>query len=268
MTVTKLATIEVAKPWGRDTLPAPFTADRDERIGEIWFPAPDGQDMPLLVKYLFTSEKLSIQVHPDDDQAQDSGLPAGKEECWYILGAEPGATLGMGTTRPLSADELHAASLSGEIETLMDWHPVQPGMLFHIPPGTVHAIGPGISLIEVQQNVDVTYRLYDYGRPRELHLEAGVPVSRAEPFPTDQVQTLDWTANRIVLSTPHFELATIVDNDLSLLAEAKAPLSIIPVKGGVEVDGIVLQSGECALASTNADIVLEPGAQTFIAWPV
>lgn len=268
MTVTKLATIEVAKPWGRDTLPAPFTADRDNRIGEIWFPAPEGQDMPLLVKYLFTSEKLSIQVHPNDEQARETGLSAGKEECWYILGAEPGATLGMGTTRRLSADELRAASLSGEIETLMDWHPVKPDMLFHIPPGTVHAIGPGVSLIEVQQNVDVTYRLYDYGRPRELHLDEGVPVSQTEPFPSDQVQTLDWATNLIVLSTPHFKLACLIDNDMTVLDGANAPLSIIPVKGTVRVDGELLQSGESALASTDAEIALEADSQVFVAWPV
>lgn len=268
MTVMKLAAIEVEKPWGRDALPAPFAADRDARIGEIWFPAPEGQAMPLLVKYLFTSEKLSIQVHPNDAQARERGLPAGKEECWYILDAEPGATLGMGTKEVLSGEALREASLSGAIEDLMEWHPVAPGMLFHIPPGTVHAIGPGIALIEVQQNIDVTYRLYDYGRPRELHLDDGVAVSKPEPFPASQLSHIDWSASAVVLATPHFKLAAIAGDDLSPLSGAKGQLSVIPIEGTITVDGVAIASGECALASPNADIQTEPGTRAFIAWPV
>ncbi len=159
----KLAKHLVEKPWGRTDIPAQFGDINGRRIGEIWYEAPDGRPLPILVKWLFTSEKLSIQVHPNDDQARARGLPSGKEECWYIVDAEPGAVLGMGTTQPLNSAELRAASLSGEIEQLMDWKPVKAGDYFYIPAGTVHAIGAGITLVEVQQYADITYRLYDYG---------------------------------------------------------------------------------------------------------
>ncbi len=99
-----------------------------------------------------------------------------------MLEADPGATLGMGTLELLDGESLRAASLDGRIEQLMDWKPVTAGDFFYIPAGTVHAIGAGIVLVEVQQNVDATYRLYDYGRPRELHLDDGVAVSVAAPY--------------------------------------------------------------------------------------
>ena len=183
MTAIKLITKYVEKPWGRTQIPAIFPNPEGRKIGEIWFDGPEGERPPLLVKYIFTSEKLSIQVHPNDAEGRERGLPGGKEECWYILDAEPDATLGIGLTRALSGEELKAAALDGSIERLMDWKPVKPGDFFFIPAGTVHAIGAGITLVEVQQNVDVTYRLYDYGRPRKLHLEDGVAVSKAEPYP-------------------------------------------------------------------------------------
>ncbi|PEQ10193.1 mannose-6-phosphate isomerase, partial [Novosphingobium sp. PC22D] len=161
-----LAIRQVEKPWGRDVLPAPFSAPAGKRIGEIWFEPPP--ELPqLLVKYIFTSEALSVQVHPSDAETMAAGLGRqGKEECWLILAAEPGARLGIGFREPLDGAAMRKAALDGSIEHLMDWHSVRPGDFFHIPAGTVHAIGAGVSLIEVQQNSDITYRLYDYGRPR------------------------------------------------------------------------------------------------------
>jgi mannose-6-phosphate isomerase len=184
MSVTKLVTRRIAKPWGRCRL-APWFADTAEgadQVGEIWFEDPRGGDPDLLIKYLFTSERLSVQVHPDDAAARAAGYPRGKEEAWLVLGVEPPGEVGLGTTRPLSAEELRAAALDGSIETLMDWKQVKAGDFIYSPAGTVHAIGAGVTLIEVQQNVDVTYRLYDYGRPRELHLDAGIAVADARPF--------------------------------------------------------------------------------------
>src|SRR5690349_14104838 len=177
-----LETKTVEKPWGQDTLPPPFETPAGKRIGEIWFVPP--RDLPqLLVKYLFTSEALSVQVHPSDAQTQAAGLgKQGKEECWLVIDAEPGATLGIGFHHTLSADELRTAALDGSIEQMLVWHDVKPGDFFYIPANTVHAIGPGCSIIEIQQNSDITYRLYDYGRPRELHLEESVRVAKAEPY--------------------------------------------------------------------------------------
>ena len=105
----KLERRYVEKPWGRTALPSIFDAPENKRIGEVWFTGAD--DAPLLVKYLFTSERLSIQVHPDDDEARARGLQRGKTECWTILDAEPSATLGLGLKREGSKDELRAAAL-------------------------------------------------------------------------------------------------------------------------------------------------------------
>ena len=173
----KLTWSAVEKPWGREDLPALFPNPERRKIGEVWFEGAKGSELPLLVKYLFTSERLSIQVHPDDAQARARGLARGKQECWYILECDEGAVLGIGLTRELSLAAMRAAIADGSIEGLIDWRPVSPGDFFLIPAGTVHAIGAGMTLVEIQQNSDVTYRLYDYGRPRALHLDEGLEVS-------------------------------------------------------------------------------------------
>ena len=199
----------VEKPWGRADLPSAFGAPDGERVGEVWYETPDSAPLPLLVKWLFTSEKLSIQVHPNDAEAYARGLPSGKEECWYIVDAEPGAVLGIGMIRPLDRDELRAASLSGEIEQLMDWKPVKAGDYFYIPAGTVHAIGAGITLVEVQQYADITYRLYDYGRPRELHLDDGVAVSKAVLYADPRAGQV--AGNAQLVDGPFFQLWLVSD---------------------------------------------------------
>ena len=123
----------VEKPWGRTELPAMFGTTGGRRIGEVWFTG-GGEDLPLLTKYIFTSERLSIQVHPDDEQASARGLAQGKSECWAILEAEPGAMLGLGLKRAVSKDELRAAALDGSIEQLMDWRPVSAGDFVFVRP--------------------------------------------------------------------------------------------------------------------------------------
>lgn len=265
MSAILLETDLVEKPWGLTNLPAPFAdVGKGRRIGEIWYPAPPGMAMPILVKYLFTSDKLSIQVHPDDAQAHERGLSSGKEECWYILEAEPGAVIGMGTKRALSAQELREASLSGEIENLMEWHPVKAGTLFHITPGTVHAIGAGITLIEVQQNIDLTYRLYDYGRPRELHLDDGAIVSDARPFPPSQISHVDHLKSALLLTTKHFSLAHVVAGDIAPVADVIGQISVIPLTGSIQIDGKSIKAGECCLADNMNDIKFDGSA--LVAW--
>jgi mannose-6-phosphate isomerase len=181
MTATRLRAVPVERVWGRRDIPAGFPKLGDDvPVGEIWFETPP--EAPLLVKYLFTAERLSIQVHPDDAAARARGFPRGKDEAWYVLDAEPDARIGLGLTHPVSRDALRAAALDGSIEQLLDWRPVRPGELLYSPAGTIHAIGGGISLIEIQQNLDLTYRLYDYGRPRELHLDDGIAVADPGPW--------------------------------------------------------------------------------------
>ena len=150
--------------------PAPEAADRRDLVRAA------GGDA-LLVKYLFTAERLSIQVHPDD--AAPRAGPSARQGRGLVraLDAEPGATIGLGLREPVSREALRAAALDGSIEQLLDWRPVDAGDFFYSPAGTIHAIGGGISLIEIQQNLDLTYRLYDYGRPRELHLDEAMAVA-------------------------------------------------------------------------------------------
>jgi len=159
-----------AKVWGQTRL-APWFPDPEQPIGEVWYLT--DRELPLLVKMIFTSERLSVQVHPADGE----GVPRGKTEMWYILEAEPGAAIALGWRGPITREQLLESTRTGEIEQLLNWIPVAPGQTYFTPAHTVHAIGAGVVLFEIQQNCDVTYRLWDYGRPREVHVEKGVPIS-------------------------------------------------------------------------------------------
>jgi mannose-6-phosphate isomerase len=180
-------------PWYEDTGTA-------ELVGEAWLTGPQctvetgplagktlaavgeelGGEFPLLVKLLFPAEKLSVQVHPDDAQAKAMGETRGKTECWYVLEAEPGASVALGLKDGALVESIQAAVADGTMEALMEWVPVSVGDMLFVDAGTVHAIGPGVVLLETQQTSDVTYRLYDYGRPRELHLEKGLQVIKTK----------------------------------------------------------------------------------------
>lgn len=245
----------VERPWGRTALPAPFAAPAGQRIGEVWFEPPALLD-DLLVKYIFTSEALSVQVHPDDAQA-----PAGhrgKDECWLVLTAEPGARLGIGFDQVLSADAMRAAALDGSIERLLTWHRVQSGDFFYIPAGTVHAIGAGIGLIEVQQNSDITYRLYDYGRPRELHLDAGIAVARGEPYPPALHRRIAAQHAVTLVDGPKFRLDRLDGPpDAAVLARYGGPVLVIPVDGAARIGGELIAAGEAGLADALGNVVIE-----------
>ena len=232
----KLQRRYVEKPWGRTQLPPMFDAPPGKRIGEVWFEG--DQDLPLLAKYIFTSERLSIQVHPDDKEARSRGLPQGKSECWTILEAEPGATLGLGLRRDADRNELRAAALDGSIEQLIDWRPVSAGDFVFVPSGTIHAIGAGISLLEFQQNADVTYRLYDYGRPRELHLDDGLEVARASPFP-DKLVHLARGTRRTLVDGPHFTLVLSSEDALK-----DRQRWVMPLEGQYAGDCFLVGPGE------------------------
>jgi mannose-6-phosphate isomerase len=158
------------KVWGRQRL-MPWFADAAQPVGECWFLA--DRELPLLVKLIFTAERLSVQVHPDD--GEDG--PRGKTEMWHILEAEPGATIALGFREPITRERLLETTRSGEVEALLNWIEVTAGDTYFTPAHTVHAIGAGIVLCEIQQNSDVTYRLWDYGRPRPIHVEQAAPIA-------------------------------------------------------------------------------------------
>jgi mannose-6-phosphate isomerase len=193
--------------WGVDALPAWYQRpETTGPIGEVWLTAETclatdgphpGQSLadltrlhpqafgaghdaqfPLLIKVLLPREKLSVQVHPNDAEAQLLGQPRGKTECWYILSAEPGAAVAVGFKEPLTPGHIRAAIENNTLESKLRYLPVRTGDMVFVDAGTVHAIGPGMIVLETQQYSDVTYRLYDYGRPRELHVDAGLAVSK------------------------------------------------------------------------------------------
>jgi mannose-6-phosphate isomerase len=172
------------KPWGSlDLRPWSQASTSDGPIGELWFerPGPAAPNTALLLKLLLTTEPLSIQVHPDDAFARSIGLANGKTEAWYILSAIPGAKVAVGLNYPRSAAELRTAITDGLIANIVHWHPVHQGDFIFIPAGTIHAIGAGIVLAEIQQHSDATFRLFDYGRQRELHIESAIAVATAGP---------------------------------------------------------------------------------------
>lgn len=150
-----------------------------------------GGDYPLLVKVIQANESLSIQVHPDDEFAVklEGEGNRGKTECWYILWAEPGAKLVYGIKEGYSNEVLAKAIVEKNLEQYLQMVEVKAGDFVFIPAGTVHAIGGGLRLMEVQQSCDLTYRLYDWGRDREVHIEKGLAVIKQEemmkiaPFP-------------------------------------------------------------------------------------
>ena len=139
--------------------------------------------------------------------------------------------------RPLDVEALRAAANSGEIEKLIQWHAVEAGMFFHIPAGTIHAIGGGISLVEIQQNSDITYRLYDYGRPRELNVADGATISTCARPMAAELGGVDPAISALLLESGHLRIAHVVANDLSLRTADIGPMTIVPLAGTVEVFG-------------------------------
>ncbi len=263
--IRKLPRRFVEKVWGVDRLPPPFPHPSDDRIGEVWFDPPE--ELPqLLVKYIFSSERLSVQAHPDDDQAEAMGYgSAGKSECWVILDAEPGATIAVGFHREITRGALREAALDGSIVEHLVWHEVQAGDAFYIPAGTVHAIGGGVSLIEVQQNSDVTFRLFDYGRPRELHLDEGIQIADVEPYPEALRRALSEESGLLV-DGPHFRLYHVTGAKLPDGLD-EGPTLVIPCSGGVLLDEESLQCGECALVSDPTEVALGGTGIALIAQP-
>jgi len=239
MAVVRLRASLREKVWGRRKL-SPWFPDAAEPVGEAWFLA-DGEELPLLVKLLFTSDRLSVQVHPDD--GEDG--PRGKTEMWHILEAAPDATIALGFRERISRERLGEAVRTGEVEELLNWVPVRAGQTFFTPAHTVHAIGAGIVLCEIQQNSDVTYRLWDYGRPRELHVEQALRVSDLG------VHGGAVTARETAPGVEELVRCRFFETDLMTLAAGESrPVEErtchlwICLEGGGEVDGQECVAGE------------------------
>ncbi len=249
--------------WGKTAL-APWYPDSETRIGEAWFLAP--RDLPLLVKWIFTSERLSVQVHPDD--GEDGAR--GKTEMWHILSADPGATIAMGFREPITRERLWEATRTGEVEHLLHWVPVKAGETYFVPAHTVHAIGAGIVLCEIQQNSDVTYRLWDYGRPRELHVQKAVPIAGLGVHPGASLPVTVGEGRLELVRCPHFvtELVGLRAGDSFVPATEKSQLWIC-LEGAGAIGGARYQRGEVWLlpdSGEQAAIAPECGSRFLRTW--
>jgi mannose-6-phosphate isomerase len=260
--------------WGRTDL-APYFEETPANgpIGEVWFTSDENMTsggrnladllkvypgilgtaadsrypgrVPLLVKLLFTTERLSVQVHPDDEYAERHHQSLGKTEAWYVLDSQPPGELAVGFRQALTSQQLKSAAQSGEIENLLDWRKVQPGDVVFTPAGTVHAIGAGLTICEIQENSDITYRLYDYGRPRELHLEHGVHVSHLGPhvFSARPVALADWRTE--LLECPYFRIERLrPKGSMRFSGNSSYYMLLICTAGQGSIDGLPFAAGQ------------------------
>ena len=268
MTVTRLITRRVEKVWGRHELWPGFPdADREaEPVGEIWFEDPRGGDPDLLVKYLFTAEKLSIQVHPDDAMAQSMGLPRGKDEAWVVLAGDPNASIGIGLREVLTPDQLRAAALDGTIEQRVDWRTVTPGDVYYSRAGTIHAIGAGVTLVEIQQNADTTFRLYDYGRPRELHLEESIAAADPVPYVAPHVARDLGPGRRLLADGPAFVLERWTGARRVDVPDTGGGVWLVPLAGTGRADDEALSAGGTWLVEGRVRLDLDFDSDLLLAY--
>jgi mannose-6-phosphate isomerase len=218
------------KVWGSRRL-SPWFKSSGKQIGEVWMTAYP-QPAPVLAKFLFTSEKLSIQVHPPDDFARVHEGTLGKDEMWYILRAQPGAAIAYGLREKISREELRAVALSGEIESILNWMPVKRGDIVYIPAGTIHAVGKGIALCEIQEVSDITYRLYDYGRPRELHVDKAIQVCSLDVHPNKIVPIGLGKEFLRMVACEHFVADLLaLEGPCSLATDPAKPFMLIVLEG-------------------------------------
>jgi mannose-6-phosphate isomerase len=233
-----------------------------ELVGEA---ARDARRFPLLLKFLFPHEKLSVQVHPDDAQAARVGQPWGKTECWYVVHAKPGAQIALGLKPGVTAEQLEEAIHQRHAEDLLNWINVYAGDMIYVAGGTVHTLGPGSVIVETQQQSDTTYRLYDYGRPRELHLKDGLAAVKEKagsgkvvrPAPT-QIGSGQNRHGPLVVA-PYFVVDMFeVKEPLKLATCDDSGRSSVQILVAVEGCGAVEAPGMEPVALAKGDAVVVP----------
>lgn len=287
------------RPWGTPDLSPVYPNHRfDEKIGEAWLTGGDGtvanghlkgkslaalttmygrelvgeaatdaSRFPLLAKFLFPHEKLSVQVHPDDDAAHRAGEPCGKNECWYVVHAKPGAQVALGLKPGTTRQEFEHAIQQKHADDLLNWINVFPGEMIYVAGGTVHTLGPGSILVETQQQSDTTYRLYDYGRPRELHLQQGLAAMKertgagkvVRPAPKE----ISGTRNRRapLVASPYFvvEMLDLKDSQEFQTTDDSGKNSV-QILIAVEGCGVVEAAGAEPVTLAKGDAVVIPAS--------
>jgi len=287
------------RPWGTHDL-SPIYPNRkfEEKIGEAWLSgddckvanglftgqtlaqlsekygrdlvgdaAPDARRFPLLLKFLFPHEKLSVQVHPDDQQARRVGQPWGKTECWYVAHAKPGAQIALGLKPGVTIGQLEQAIREKHAEDLLNWLNVYTGDMIYVAGGTVHTLGPGSVIVETQRQSDTTYRLYDYGRPRELHLTQGLAAVKLKVASGKVVRPapaqIPGSNNRRapLIAAPYFVVDMFEMKDaqeLNTLDDSGKSSAQILV--AVEGCGVVEAAGVEPVTVAKGDAVVVPGS--------
>lgn len=213
---------------------------------------------PLLIKLIFAKEKLSVQVHPDDAMAQKYGDPRGKTECWAVLEAQPDATVAVGLKAGVTVADVERGINDHTLEEMLNIVPVVKGEMIYVDSGTVHAILPGSQLLEVQQNCDLTYRLYDYGRPRELHIEKGLEALRLTTS-AGKVAPRELGDRTLLIDTNYFRIERL---------ELGGSMKKAAIDGGLagKLNYIYVASGAGRLVSSDA-AAIELKAQSMVLVP-
>ncbi|HEX4005665.1 MAG TPA: type I phosphomannose isomerase catalytic subunit [Acidobacteriaceae bacterium] len=261
------------RPWGFHDLAPWYNYKTDgDPIGEVWLtgemctantgsldglsleaitrqyrsallgPALAGKDFPLLIKLLFPKEKLSVQVHPDDALAQQYGEPRGKTECWYALDAKPGAKVALGIRPGVTVDRVHRAVEDHTLESLLTMVPVDKGDMLFVDAGTVHAIGPGVVILETQQTSDLTYRMYDYGSPRELHLEKSFAAMHLKTR-AGKVAPHSVNGHSVLIEEKYFRIERWpigLGTAPSLVAPIQVVQMLFVVEGSIRISGLAM----------------------------
>jgi mannose-6-phosphate isomerase len=286
-----------ARPWGtRDLSPIYPNHKFDENIGEAWLTgddckiangpltgsslsqlskkyrgdlvgeaAGDATRFPLLLKFLFPHQKLSVQVHPDDEQARRVGQPWGKTECWYVAHAQPGAQIALGLKPQVTTADLEKAIHEQRAEELLNWINVYSGDMVYVAGGTVHTLGPGSVIVETQQQSDTTYRLYDYGRPRELHLKEGLAAVRQNVSSGKVIRRVPaetrGSQNRHspLVAAPYFVVDMFETKELlSLKTRDDSDRSSAQILVAVDGCGVIEVSGKEPVTLAKGDAVVIP----------
>jgi mannose-6-phosphate isomerase len=284
------------RPWGTEDLSPIYPNHRfGEKIGEAWLSgddckvaggplagrtlaqlseeyqrelvgeaARDPRRFPLLLKFLFPHEKLSVQVHPDDAQALRVGEPWGKTECWYVAHAKPGSQIALGLKTGVTAAQLEEAIHQKRAEEVLNWVNVYAGDMIYVAGGTVHTLGPGSIIVETQQQSDTTYRLYDYGRPRELHLKDGMAAVKettragkvVRPAP-EQISTKNRRSS--LIAAPYFVVEMFEAKDLLELAtHDDSGKTSVQILVAVEGCGVIEAPGANPVTIAKGDAVVVP----------
>jgi mannose-6-phosphate isomerase len=270
MAIERARAQSVPKPWGvADLRPWSRTdTGRGRLVGEIRYERPSGaaSDPSLLLKLLFTAQPLSIQVHPGDAYAQSMGLARGKTEAWYVLSAAPGAKIALGLKEQLIPRQLREAVADGSIVHRVAWRAVAPGDVVAVPAGTIHAIGAGLVIAEIQQRSDVTFRMFDFGRQRDLHVEEALAVADARPAEAGPKPKRRTDERTLLASNLHFALERIeLPGDFTFSLEAEHETWLLVVTGSGRAGKLDLVVGDAVFAqSDTVDMQAGPGGMAVL----